>query len=100
MTLTNRTSADAVKAALLRRAEEFVRWLLPNGHKEGHEWLIGSLRGEPGQSCRVVISGAKAGVFIDWATGEKGGNLVELLKQVRRCDFREALRQCRVWLGL
>ena len=94
------TSADAVKAALLSRAEEFVQWLLPHGHKERHEWVVGSLEGEAGQSCRIVISGAKTGVFIDWATGEKGGNFVELLKQVRGCDFREALRQCRLWLGL
>jgi hypothetical protein len=36
-------------------------------------------------------------LFIDWATGERGSNLIELLRQVRHCDFREALRECQAW---
>ena len=100
MSPTTCVTATAVKAELASRAEEFVQWLLPNGRKQGHEWLVGSLRGEPGQSCRVILSGEKAGLFIDWASGEKGSNLVELLRQVRSCDFREALRQCEAWLAL
>ena len=93
-------NADDVKRALAERADEYVSWLLPNGRKQGREWLVGSLRGEQGQSCRVILSGEKAGLFIDWASGEKGSNLVELLRQVRGCDFREALRQCEAWLAL
>ena len=93
-------TANGLKAALATCAEEFVQWLLPNGRKQGREWIIGSLRGEQGQSCRVILAGKKAGVFIDWATGEKGSNLVELLRQVRGCDFAEALRQCKAWLAL
>ena len=100
MNPTAHTAPVTVKAELANCAEKFARWLFPNGRKQGREWVVGSLRGEPGQSCRIILSGEKAGLFTDWATGERGGNLVELLRQVRGCDFREALRECEAWLAL
>jgi hypothetical protein len=93
------TASVTVKAELASRSEKFAQWLFPYGRKHGREWVVGSLRGEPGQSCRIILSGEKAGLFIDWASGEKCGNLVELLRQVRGCDFAEALRQCKAWLA-
>jgi len=81
-------SALDLKMALAERAPEFVAWLLPLGRRQGREWLIGSVDGEAGQSCRIVIAGIKCGMFYDFATGDGGSNLVELLRHVHRVDFR------------
>src|SRR5579872_5068464 len=43
--------------------------LLPAGIREGAEWRIGSVAGEPGRSMGVHLGGAKAGVWYDWAAG-------------------------------
>jgi hypothetical protein len=95
-----RVDAQDIKAALNERAEEFARWLFPAGRKNGNEWQVGSLNGEAGQSLKIIISGAKVGVFKDFATGEGGDNLVELLSQRRSIAFKEALRACADWLGV
>lgn len=91
--------AQNIKESLAGRAEEFVTWLFPSGQKSGHEWQVGSLNGERGKSLSICIAGSKVGVFADFATGDKGDNLVELLSQARRISFVEALRECRNWLG-
>src|ERR1022692_1649913 len=91
--------AQDIKASLNERAEEFVRWLFSAGRKNGNEWQVGSLNGEAGQSLKISISGAKVGVFKDFATGDGGDNLVELLAQACRLPFKEALRACDEWLG-
>jgi len=91
--------AQTAKALLNDRAEDFVRWLFPNGKKDGREWKVGSLRGEEGNSLSICIEGTKVGVFCDFATGDKGDNLVELLAQARGTEFKDALHECAEWLG-
>lgn len=93
-------SATEIKQELEARAEDFVRWLLPRGKRRGHEWLIGSVAGEPGESLSVCVSGNKVGVWCDFSTGQKGDNLVELLLQTRGLEFKDGIRVCRDWLGL
>lgn len=92
-------NAADTKLRLAERAEQFVRELLPAGRKHGDRWIIGSLLNQRGQSCRVYLSGARVGVFCDFATGERGSNLVELYRQIHNVEFTEALRQCREWLN-
>jgi hypothetical protein len=93
-------SASDVKATLNARAEEFAQWLFPAGNKRGHEWKIGSLAGEAGDSLGICIEGSKVGVFCDFATGDKGDNLIELYSQAKQCSFRDALYACAQWLGI
>lgn len=93
-------NARAGKNALSDRAEEFARSLFPAGKKHGTEWLVGSLGGEPGKSLSICIGGSKVGVFADFATGEKGDNLIELFSQAKRVEFKEALHTCAEWLGV
>src|SRR5437868_11831943 len=91
--------ARKIKEALNDRAEDFARWLFPAGRKARNEWLVGSLTGEPGQSLRMCISGRKAGVWSDFATGETGSNLLELYIQARQVTFADGARACSEWLG-
>jgi hypothetical protein len=95
-----RAKAQDIKATLNERAAEFARWLFPAGRKKGNEWQVGSLNGEAGESLKISISGAKVGLFKDFATGHSGNNLVELLMQARGIAFKDALRACADWLGV
>ena len=100
MTYYDRRSADVLKSALLERAEEFVRWLFLNARRDGHNLLVGSLRGESGRSLSVCLAGPKVGVWKDFATDEGGDNLLQLLCAARGLDFAAACQQAHVWLGL
>ncbi len=37
--------------------------LLPNGKKEGHEWVAGNVNGDKGNSLKVNLSGKKNGLI-------------------------------------
>src|SRR5262249_21993262 len=72
--------------------------LLPGGHREGREWRVGSLAGEDGSSLGVHRSGVKAGVWSDFATGEKGDAL-GLVRATLNLDTTEATKWSLRWLG-
>ena len=91
------TAAD-VGQALAERIEALVRELLPNGTRQGHEWRVGNLNGDRGFSLAVHLGGSKAGVWCDFATGERGDAL-DLVKAVLTVDTRKALAWSYRWLG-
>lgn len=94
-----RDAAD-LAAALARRAPALVAELLPAGRREGAEWRVGSVAGEPGHSLSIHLFGPKAGVWADFAGGETGDAL-DLVAAVRyRGDRRAAMAWARQWLGL
>lgn len=80
------------------RIFELVSYLLPNGKKQGKEWVVGSLQGEPGESLKVCLYGPKVGVFSDFATGDSG-DCLELWKKVRGLDTKTAMEEASSWLG-
>lgn len=65
----------ALSDALLARAEYYVSQWLPGGHIKGHEYVCGSLSGGEGSSCSINL---KTGEWGDFATDEKGGDLLSL----------------------
>lgn len=88
-----------LKRMLADKAQAAAEHLLPNGRKEAHEWRAGSIAGEAGKSLGVHLTGAKAGVWADFGTGE-GGDLVDLWQAVNRMQLPEALDDIRKWLGV
>lgn len=80
-------------------ADSVTAMLLPNGKRQGSEWVCGSVQGEAGDSCKVRISGGKAGVWSDFATGESG-DLLDLWARSRGVSISEAIGQVRDYLGL
>jgi hypothetical protein len=92
------TAADVARA-LAERIEALVRDLLPNGTRQGHEWLVGNVYGDQGSSLAVHLSGPKAGVWCDFATSDSGDAL-DLLKAVLGVNMGEALTWSRRWLGI
>lgn len=77
-----------------------LRHLLPAGVVNGSEYCVGGLDGSKGQSLRVHMSGPKAGVWSDFATGETGGDLVDLWMAARGVKLTEAMDEARAWLGI
>lgn len=88
-----------IKQDLVSRAKDVAEYLLPNGVKQGHEWRVGSLGGEKGQSLGVHLTGNKAGVWSDFASGESG-DLIDLWVHVRRLTLTEAIKEAGDWLGI
>ncbi|MCG4260278.1 toprim domain-containing protein [Acetobacter senegalensis] len=95
-----RHSAGQISQMLAVRIQALVAELLPAGRRDGHEWRCGSLAGERGQSLAVHIGGARAGVWCDFAGGQKG----DALDLVAHCLFsgsrRDAMAWAENWLGL
>lgn len=89
-----------VSMMLSRRALAVAQHLLPGGRKEGTEWCVGSIRGEKGASLKVHISGAKAGVWRDFAGDAGGADLIDLWEAVKGLTRSEAFHEARAYLGL
>lgn len=89
-----------IKRALDGKAAEVAEYLLPRGVREGREWCVGSVAGEPGRSLKICVQGAKAGTWADFAATGEGGDLIDLWCQVKRRSLVEALDDIRVWLGM
>lgn len=88
-----------ISRSLSERAADVAAYLLPAGKKAGSEWKAGSVAGEPGQSLSVRLTGAKAGVWRDFQSGE-GGDLIDLWMAVRGLSVADALKEAKSYLGL
>lgn len=92
-------NAGDVASALAGRVQDVVGYLLPGGKRHGSEWKAGSVGGEEGNSLSVRLTGQKAGVWADFASGDKG-DLLDLWMAVRGCSTAEALSEAKDWLGV
>lgn len=89
-----------LKGMAADHAESLRRELFPAGVREGAEWRVGSLAGEPGRSMAVHLGGARAGVWSDFSAGE-GGDVIDLVAAALfRGDKAQAIKWLRAWLGL
>ena len=91
--------ATELSGLLARQVEGVVRTLLPHGKRQGHEWRVGSIGGEPGESLGVHLTGDKAGVWSDFSTGESG-DLIGLWMAVKGLDLRDACKEASDYLGI
>lgn len=71
-------SVDLIKSRLVDRLDSLILQLYPNAAKEGHEWKLGSIQGEPGSSMCIHRSGHKAGWWKDFCGGD-GGDILTLV---------------------
>lgn len=89
-----------INGRLVGMIESVVSHLLPNGHKEGHNWACGNVQGEPGQSLRVCLEGAKQGQWNDFAADDKGSDLLSLWQAARGISFVDALKEAKSFAGI
>ena len=94
--------AKELKTRLLDRLPGALVWLFPNGKIRGRQFVIGDLQGNPGKSLVVELEGPKAGMWIDFATGESG-DIFDLWAASHGLDshrqFPDLVREIAHWLG-
>jgi hypothetical protein len=95
-----RIDFNAINAAALPRLPELLARLLPGGRARGAEFEVGSLKGEPGRSLRIRLHGTRAGVWCDFATGERGRDVIALAAAVWTVSQGEAARRLAELLGM
>ena len=94
---------DAIRSELLAQLESVLFSLFPEGKKRYSRFLIGNVHGSAGDSLDVMLSGPKAGLWTDRATGE-GGDVFDLIAahhglDVHR-DFAAVLEVASSLLGI
>lgn len=82
---------------LWNHVDRVAKYLLPNGKKESHEWVAGSVNGEQGHSLKVNLAGKK--VWQDFAEGN-GGDLLDLWVAVKDCGLHQAMTEAKEFLGI
>lgn len=91
---------DRIVDMLASRIGELAPKLLPGGIRDGREFRVGSLDGEPGRSMAVRLEGDRQGVWCDFSTGETGDAFDLVAQVLYRGDKKQALPWARAWLGL
>ena len=92
-------NCEIIKSHVKRNLEGYLRYLLPKGKVKGHEYAVGNVQGDKGESLRIELRGDKTGLWIDHATDESG-DMITLWELVKGVDFQTALQQIVRWLGL
>lgn len=99
MTTANNITFAELAERLAEKVQELCTELLPGGKQLGHEWVCGSVNGEPGKSLHVELRGEKAGKWHDHATGE-GGDLLKMISVSKGIEVKAAADWARTFLGL
>ena len=67
---------DQVNAVAMSRFPDLVREWFPNGKRRGKEWIVGNLRGDPGESFKINVETGRWGDFN--GLGETGRDPIDL----------------------
>lgn len=92
-------NAAELSVVMADHAASIAQYLLPRGKKVSGEWKAGSINGEEGQSLSVRLTGAKRGVWCDFAT-HAGGDLLDLWAATRSLSIGEAMAEAKAHLGI
>lgn len=88
-----------VATSALQRAEEVVSHWLPDGKRQGHEWVARNPKRDDQRPGSFSIN-LDTGAWADFATGDKGGDLVALVAFLDGCSQLEAAKRLSIFLGL
>ena len=85
-----RYDLDAIVQRLRATAHAWVPGLFPNGRREGNEWRLANIHGDPPRnngSCIIALTGEHAGDWHDF-DGDQGGGPLSTLSQGTRLSDR------------
>jgi hypothetical protein len=94
----NRIAFQRIADAALGCADVIVRRWLPDGQREGAEWVAINPTRADGRRGSFKVS-LKTGRWADFATGESGGDLVALAAYLFRLKQGEAAIKVAEMLG-
>lgn len=92
--------ASELAARLAQDAERVAEMLCPGGKRTGAEYRCGSVQGGPGDSLGVHLTGTKAGVWKDFASDGKGGDLIGLWMASHGLTLAQAMQEAADFLGV
>lgn len=81
-----------------RQLEAILRQLLPGGRKDGREWVsLNPTRDDRNLgSFRINL---ETGLWADFATSERGGDIISLIAYLEGCRQYEAAKKLIILLG-
>ncbi|WP_049721076.1 DUF927 domain-containing protein [Gilvimarinus polysaccharolyticus] len=95
----NKLNFKAVADAALNCAEAVCSHWAPDGKKQGHEWVARNpVRAD--NSARSFSINVNTGVWCDFATDDKGGDLIALVAYLERLEQGEACKRLAAFLGM
>ena len=82
----------ALNEKILLNAENFVENLIPKGKKSRNEWIaLNPTRDDKNMgSFRINLISGK---WADFATGDKGSDLISLYAYIKKCSQYEAFKK-------
>ncbi len=94
-----RIDFDRVGGAARRNAEAVVRAFLPDGRREGNEWVARNPR-RPDKTLGSFKVNLVKGFWADFASGDKGGDLISLVALIQGLSQRDAALKIADALGV
>lgn len=89
-----------IKALLQANVATLAMALAPDGYKAGRYWIARNpTRHDTKAGSFVVWLTGAPGAWKDYATDDKG-DVLKLIQYVHGCDFAEAMKWARSWLGI
>lgn len=88
-----------ISGAAAARAEEIVRRWLPDGRREGPEWVTRNPRRNDRRAGSFKVN-LRSGAWGDFATGDKGGDLISLAAFLFNLSQKEAAERVADMLGI
>ncbi|WP_264953855.1 AAA family ATPase [Wolbachia endosymbiont (group A) of Endotricha flammealis] len=92
-----------LKTQLLQNIRSCLFHLLPRGTFRVDKFYVGDVQGNKGKSTVIELTGERAGLWKDFATGE-GGDIIDLWATVHgknaKIEFPEVMASISEWLGL
>jgi hypothetical protein len=95
----DRVDFAAIKAASLRSLDFIIPRLLPGGKREGDEWVVRNPTRADSKPGSFSVN-MKTGVWADFATGDKGGDMIDLVMYLNRKSNVDAARELAGMLGM
>ena len=99
MTEPRKIAFRRIAETAAQRANAIVQRWLPDGRREGSEWVaLNPTRGDSRKGSFKV--NLKSGKWGDFATGDRGGDLISLAAYIYRIDQGEAAKRIADMVGV
>jgi hypothetical protein len=87
----SRIDDDRLKRAAASRLDQLLPKWLPNGHRAGSEWVARNPTRDDQEPGSFKIN-LRTGRWADFATGDKGGDIISLLAYLHNTSQSQAAR--------
>ena len=98
-TTGKRIDFAAINSAALGSLPVLLERWLPDGHQHGHEWVARNPKRSDASRGSFSIN-TNSGKWADFATGDKGGDVISLAAYLFNLRQSEAARELAITLGV